>query len=112
MNDNFNSKSMTILYMIRMNMDIFILLSNNDNQKSSMQFDNWKIYNYSGLELYIQVSVVLYIYSITVDVHKCVVLLSQHHPGQPVRRLNTPSKKFQQFWPCVQRHFIMNKYLH
>ena len=39
-----------------------MVLSNNDNQKSNMQFDDWKICDYSGLELYIQVSVVLYIY--------------------------------------------------
>ena len=41
---------------------------------------------------------------ITMGVHKCGVLPSQHHSGQPVRRLNTPSKESQQSWPCVQTH--------
>ena len=30
--------------------------------------------------------------AITVGVHKCRSPLSHHHPGQPVHRLNTPSK--------------------
>ena len=37
--------------------------------------------------------------SIAMVVHKCGVLPSQHHPGQPVHRLNIPSKESQQSWP-------------
>ena len=48
----------------------------------------------------------------TMGTHKCGVLLFQHHPGPPVRRLNTPSKESQWSYPCIQRYIIiMIKYL-
>ena len=101
---------MTIMYPICNNIDFDIqkLVSNKDNQKpNSLTVGGIIIANLN----YIQFSIVLYMI-ITVDVHKCGVLLSQHHPGQPVHRLNTPLKVSQQSWPCIPRHFIMNIYVH
>ena len=42
--------------------------------------------------------VIKVMYVVNVDVHKCGVPPSHHHPGQSVHRLNTPSKE-SQWWP-------------